>query len=264
MGLKLGLGLRLAVGPACAVRCFRKDDGQAALGFPLSVRQTHGPRAGAGRGVRLRLPYVAGETLSLSPAQRPWATISTLPGVPQSLRRPAKAYPQRRARKCTPLAPTPWGWQPGGQALGERAYLRRSAPSLKASAATRMLGAAATTAACTAVTASTDTHIPEAALSCRHQAMLVSSRIGRRRTALVHARRLVGWVASSASAASVPLSGPAERSAVEQRGRHRRRSVCRRRSVSSALRVLVSDRGDVLGQPCERSSATVVTCLGRL
>ena len=197
-------------------------------------------------------PYVAGKTLSLSPAQRPWATISTLPGVPQSLRRPAKAYPQRRARKCTPLAPTPWGQQPGGQALGERAYLRRSAPSLKASAATRMLGAAAATAACTAVTASTDTHIPEAALSCRHQAMLVSSHIGRRRTALVHARRLAGWVASSASAASVPLSGPAERSAV---------------ASSSSVGGTAGDRsaaGDRSPQPCERSSATVVTCLVRL
>ena len=42
-------------------------------------------------------PYVACKTLSLSPAQRPWATISTLPGAPQSLRRPAKAYPYQGA-----------------------------------------------------------------------------------------------------------------------------------------------------------------------
>ena len=45
------------------MRCFRKDDGRAA--FDASRLQS-GPWAGAGRGVRLRLPYVAGETLSLS------------------------------------------------------------------------------------------------------------------------------------------------------------------------------------------------------
>ena len=143
-----------------------------------------------------------------------------------------------------------------GQALGERAYLRKSAPSLKANAATRMLGVAAATAACTAVTASTDTHIPEAALSCCHQAMLVSSHIGRRRTAL-ELRAKVGWLGGEQRLGRerlgrVPLSGPAERSAV---------------ASSSSVGGTAGDRsaaGDRSPQPCERSSATVVTCLGRL
>ena len=178
--------------------------------FRREAAASHGPWAGVGRGVRLRL-------------RGGWRCMSLARPCRCHLRN-GRGQQSVRCQVChNPYADPPkpthikgrtqvhstssyaWGL---GQALGERAYLRRSAPSLKASAATRMLGAAAATAACTAVTASTDTHIPEAALSCCHQAMLVSSHIGRQRTALVHARKLAGWVASSASAASASAASP--------------------------------------------------------
>ena len=70
--------------------------------------------------------------------------------------------------------------------------------ALSSAAASSAAALSSAAAACTAVTASTDTDIPAAALSCRRQAILASSRSGRRRKSLVH---LAGWLASISCAA---------------------------------------------------------------
>ena len=79
--------------------------------------------------------------------------------------------------------------------------------ALSSAAASSAAALSSAAAACTAVTASTDTDIPAAALSCRRQAILVSSRIGRRRKSLVH---LAGWLASISLGRDLASARPPE------------------------------------------------------
>ena len=79
--------------------------------------------------------------------------------------------------------------------------------ALSSAAASSAAALSSAAAACTAVTASTDTDIPAAALSCRRQAILASSRSGRRRKSLVH---LAGWLASISLGRDLASARPPE------------------------------------------------------